>query len=354
MAERKIIHIDMDAFYASVEQRDNPLLRGKPLIVGGTPERRGVVSAASYEARKYGIRSAMPTKAAMRLYPNLKIIQPNFEKYTAISEQLFQFYLEYTDIVEPLSLDECYLDVTENKLGIKTATEIGRRLKAKIKKELFLNASVGVAPNKLLAKIASEIDKPDGFFVIKPHQIENFMKNLDIKYVWGVGRVTYKKMQELGINTCGELQRFSLIELADYFGSFGETLYYFCRGIDNRKIIAEHEIKSIGSEITFPVDSNDLEYIKNNLYMQIERVYERLTSENIKAKTITLKAKYSDFSQITRSKTLDFFTSDMKEIRQTALELIKKTEIGRKKIRLIGVSISNFNTKENFQQLELL
>ena len=245
---KKIIHIDMDAFYASVEELYNPGLIGKPVGVGGLPDRRGVICTANYEARKYGVKSAMPSKLALKLCPKLILIVPDFNKYVAVTEKLISFYKEYTDIIEPLSLDECYLDVTENKKEIKTAVEIAGILKNRIKTELHLTASVGVAPNKLLAKIASEVNKPDGLFVIKPHQVESFMKNLGIEKIWGVGKVTAKKMIEMNIRTCADLQKYSKVELSRFFGKFGETLFEFARGIDEREVVTDYEIKSIGSE----------------------------------------------------------------------------------------------------------
>jgi DNA polymerase IV len=350
---RKIIHIDMDAYYASVETRDNPALKGKPIAVGGSIESRGVISTANYEARKYGVRSAIATKTAFRLCPALILIYPDFVKYSEGTKKLISIYKEYTDIIEPLSLDECYLDVTENKKNIKTAVEVANILRGRIKKELHLTASVGIAPNKLLAKIASEVNKPDGIFVIKPHQIESFIKTLSVNKLWGVGKVTAKKMQGLGIATCADLQKYSIPDLSGMFGAFGETLYEFARGIDERCVVSDHEIKSIGSETTFPVDSNDLSFIKRKLYGEIETVYERLQKKNIKFKTVTLKAKYADFKSITRSKTFTSYKSEKPVIVKTCDMLFKKTEIGRKKIRLIGLSISNFSENSNsVSQLE--
>ncbi|MBN1469361.1 MAG: DNA polymerase IV, partial [Fusobacteriaceae bacterium] len=254
----------------------------------------------------------------------------------------------------PLSLDECYLDVTENKKGISTATEIAVELKKRIKKELNLTASVGVAPNKLLAKIASERNKPDGLFVIKPHQVDDFMKNLDVKNLWGVGKATYNILKKMNIETCGDMQKLSIVQLVDAFGIFGETLYDFARGIDHREIDLNQEIKSIGSEITFSYDTDDMTYIKENLYEQLEIVVKRLILNKIKAKTITVKIKYADFKKITRSKTISYFTDNINEIFKILSALLKKSEISKKKIRLIGVSVSNFDFHRNRDQLELL
>ncbi len=350
---RKIIHIDMDAFYASVEQRDDPGLRGRPVIVGGRPEDRGVVCTASYEARKFGIKSAMATRTALRLCPQVILVEPNFYKYRDISDTLVSFYSEYTDIIEPLSLDECYLDVTENKQNIGTATEIAELLRRRIKSELNLTASVGVAPNKLLAKIASDLNKPDGIFIIKPHQIEGFMKNLDVNRLWGVGKASGRILAGLNIKTCGDLQKYSIRELADLLGIFGETLYYFSRGMDNREVATSCEVKSIGAENTFSHDVGDLKEIKNELLVQVKRVYQRLKEESLKAKTITLKIKYADFRQITRSRTIGYYTDSIEEIYGVCLDLLEKTEIGYKKIRLIGASLANFNNRDSHQLMLL-
>jgi len=351
---KKIIHIDMDAFYASVEQRDNPDLKGKPIIVGGTPKQRGVVSTASYEARKYGIRSAMATSLALKLCPDLIIVQPNFDKYHKISRQLYSFYKEYTDIIEPLSLDECYLDVTVNKKNIKTATEIANLLRNKIKTDLHLTASVGVAPNKLIAKIASDLNKPDGMVVIKPHMVNEFIKNLDVKRIWGVGKVAYKKLESMNIKICMELQKLTIVELIDHFGKFGETLYYFCRGIDNRPVETYREIKSIGAETTFMKDIDNINIIKQGLYNQALRVVNRLKNNNIKGKTITIKLKYADFNLITRSITIDEYLDDINIIYNYCCKLLNKTNVSSKKVRLVGVSVTNFNNMNDRGQLNLL
>jgi len=342
---KKIIHVDMDAFYASIEQRDNIKLRGKPIIVGGSPDGRGVVCAASYEARKYGIKSAMPTKLALKNYPSLIIVKPDFRKYEDVSEQLINIYKMFTNKIEPLSLDECFLDVTSNKLGIATAVEIGKGIKSMIRMELNLTASVGIAPNKLLAKIASDYNKPDGFFVIKPHQVDSFIKNLEVDKLWGVGKVTYEKMVKMNIKTCSDLQIYGMIELIDHFGSFGETLYYFARGIDEREVVSERVEKSIGAERTFTEDTDDIELLNVALKSYTKIVIDRLLSENIKGKTITLKIKYEDFSHMTRSKTINYYTNDFNEIYSIASNLLKENYDGMLKIRLIGVSVSNLDNQ---------
>ena len=348
--ERKIIHIDMDAFYASVEVRNNPSLKGKPVVVGGFPEDRGVVSTASYEARKFGIRSAMATSLALKLCPGLIIIRPNFKEYRSISKKLMTFYHEYTDLVEPLSLDECYLDVTVDKKNVKIATKIGNLLRERIKKELELTASVGVAPNKLLAKIASDINKPDGIFVIKPGQVEEFIKRLDVKKIWGVGKVTLKRLNDMGIKTCGQMQQLSEIELIKNFGKFGESLFYFCRGIDEGPVIPEYDIKSIGSERTFPFDTDDLDYIKDALRNEVIIVSSRLEKGNLTGKTITLKLKYADFKRITRSVTLDHYTDYTEEIYDNCIRLYKNPSVEKKKIRLIGLAVTNLALKDDINK----
>jgi DNA polymerase-4 len=347
--QRKIIHIDMDAFYASVEVRNNPSLKGKPLVVGGFPSERGVVSTASYEARKYGIKSAMATSLAMKLCPDLIVLHPNFKEYKHISQTLVGFYREFTDLVEPLSLDECYLDVTTDKQNIGVATNIGRLLMARIKNELNLTASVGVAPNKLLAKIASDINKPDGMFVIKPVQVADFMTDLEVKKIWGVGKVTQKNLNLLGITTCGELQTLSEIDLIRHFGKFGETLYYFARGIDESPVVPDYDIKSIGSEQTFPFDTDELYYLKEALRNEVIVVSTRLEENGLCGKTITLKVKFADFKRITRSMTLEHYTDYTEEIFDVCLNLLKNTGID-KKIRLIGLAVSNLADKETVKK----
>jgi DNA polymerase IV len=350
---RKIIHIDMDAYYASIEQRDNPEFKGRPLIVGGKAEERGVVSAASYEARKFGIHSAMPTRTAVKLCKDLIIVRPDFSKYTAVARYLYNIYKDYTDLIEPMSLDEAYLDVTQNKKNIPTATEIAVEIKKRIKEELNLTASAGVATNKMLAKIASDEKKPDGLFVIKPHHVEHFVKGLKVGKISGVGKVTEKRMHDMKIFTCIDLQKFAKDELSQRFGKFGDMLYGFCRGIDNRPVITQRELKSIGAETTFREDYDDIEIIKNALLKQTERVFERLSKQNVKCSTITIKLKYSDFSQITRSLTVDEPVCDLEEIYKTARILLEKTEAGSRKVRLVGVSVGNFD-EERKQSGELL
>lgn len=335
----------MDAFYASIEQRDNKALYGRPVIVGGSPDERSVVCTASYEARKYGVKSAMPVKTAARLCPDAVILRPDFRKYQKVSKEMRAIFLEYTDLVEPISLDECYLDVTVNKRNIPYATEIAKEIRSRIKNSLNLTASAGVAPNKLLAKIASDINKPDGLFVVKPGRVDDFVKNLEVGELWGVGKVTNAKLKEMGVKTCSDLQKYSILELVKIFGVFGETLYYYCRGIDESPVYDGGGVKSIGSEITLPMDIDDIDNLVLYLENEINIAYNRLKKYNILCKTIVLKIKYFDFTRISRSKTFSFATDTFNEIHDEAVSLLKNLNI-EKKVRLIGVSFSNFIDKK--------
>ncbi|MEK6795297.1 MAG: DNA polymerase IV [Spirochaetota bacterium] len=345
MPSRKIIHIDMDAFYAAIEQRDDPSLRGKPVIVGGSPERRGVVCTASYEARKFGVHSAMAVRTALKLCPKAMLRHPDFTRYTAVSRALYDIYREYTDLVEPLSLDECYLDVTENKKGIGTATEIAREIRRRIRDELHLTASAGVAPNKFLAKVASDMRKPDGLYVIKPHQVEAFVRTLDVQHIWGVGRVTREKLYAMGIHTCTDLEAVPVTTLRRRFGKFGNELYEFARGIDERPVVAHHESKSVGSETTFAVDSIDTEFIRDALRAEIAHIAERLSRKKLAGRTVTLKVKYGDFTVITRRATKSERLSSADDILSACVSLFPATEIGSRPVRLIGASVSGFDEK---------
>lgn len=343
---RKIIHVDMDAFYAAIEQRDDPSLRGKPVVVGGSPERRGVVCTASYEARKFGVRSAMAMRTAVKLCPNAAIRRPDFTRYTAVSRALYDIYREYTDLVEPLSLDECYLDVTENKKGIGTATEIAREIRKRIRDELHLTASAGVAPNKFLAKVASDMRKPDGMYVVKPHQVDAFVAALDVKHIWGVGRVTREKLYAMNIHTCADLQALPVTSLRRRFGKFGTELYCFARGIDERPVIEHHESRSVGSETTFAEDSTDTAFITEALRAEIEHIAERLQRKKLAGRTVTLKVKYGDFTVITRRTTMAERLSAADAILAACVSLYPATEIGTRPVRLIGATVSGFEEKK--------
>jgi DNA polymerase IV len=291
----------MDAFYASVEQRDNPALRGKPVAVGGSAA-RGVVAAASYEARKFGVRSAMASKIAIRKCPTLLFAKPRFDVYKQVSNQIRAIFAEYTDLIEPLSLDEAYLDVTENKLGIETATEIAKQIKDKIFEKTQLTASAGISYNKFLAKIASDYNKPNGLFVIKPSKAEAFIDELEVARFHGVGKVTAEKMHKMGINVGADLKKYEENELVKHFGKAGHYYYYIARAIDMRHVSADGTRKSIGAENTFDTDLHTLAEMQNGLEPIINEVWRRMERSNIFGRTITLKIKFDNFETITRSK----------------------------------------------------
>ena len=337
---RAIIHVDMDAFYASVEQRDHPELKGKPIAVGGKPEGRGVVAAASYEARKFGIRSAMASGRAQALCPQLIFVKPRFEIYRRISRVVMRILRDYTDLVEPLSLDEAFLDVTINKKHLRDPVQIAQEIRKKIFEYTGLTASAGVAPNKFLAKIASDMRKPNGLMVIRPDEVEAFVVTLPVRAIPGIGRVTEEKMVALGMPTVGYVQRRSEQELIAKFGSVGSWYYQIARGIDDRPVQPHSERKSIGAERTFSVDSLDKEWIGEQLTQLANRVAESLNRKQLFGHTVTLKVKYADFDQITRALTVEdgvYSVEDISEIIQT---LVPVTGIGRQAVRLVGVAVS--------------
>ncbi|MCE6987786.1 DNA polymerase IV [Dyadobacter sp. CY323] len=344
--KRKIIHIDMDAFYASVEQRDFPEYRGKPLAVGGSPTGRGVVATASYEARKFGVRSAMSSRIAINLCPDIIFVYPRFEVYKAVSRSIREIFSRYTDLIEPLSLDEAYLDVTEDKLGIGSAMEIAARIKKEIREELQLTASAGVSINKFVAKIASDINKPDGLTFIGPSKIENFMNNLPVEKFHGVGKVTADRMKSLQLFTGADLKKLSEDELVRHFGKTGRFYYQIVRGIDDREVQTHRETKSLGAEDTFTYDLDT----KEEMHKELDRigiiVAERLQKKQLKGKTLTLKIKYHDFSQITRNHSFSKLVGDIDTITETAKALLDKVEMNDKPVRLLGISLSNFHETE--------
>lgn len=338
--ERKIIHIDMDAFYASVEQRDNPELRGKPLAVGHAEE-RGVVAAASYEARRYGVRSAMSSQKAKRLCPQLIFVSGRMDVYKSVSRQIHEIFHEYTDLIEPLSLDEAFLDVTENKPGIPLAVDIAREIKQRIRKDLNLVASAGVSYNKFLAKIASDYRKPDGLCTIHPDQALDFIARLPIESFWGVGPVTAKKMHQLGIHNGMQLRNCSQDMLLRQFGKVG-SLYYDCvRGVDLRPVEAAQIRKSIGCEHTLEKDINLKSSVIIEMYHVATELIERLHRKEFKGNTLTLKIKFHDFSQITRSITQTQELTTLDRILSLAKQLLNEVEYETHPIRLIGLSVSN-------------
>lgn len=340
MTERKIIHIDMDAFYASVEQRDNPELRGKPLAVGHAEE-RGVVAAASYEARRFGVRSAMSSQKAKRLCPQLIFVPGQMDEYKSVSRQIHEIFHEYTDIIEPLSLDEAFLDVTENKPGIPLAVEIAKEIKQKIRERLNLVASAGISYNKFLAKIASDYRKPDGLCTIHPNQALEFISRLPIENFWGVGPVTAKKMHSLGIHNGEHLRARSLETLIREFGKVGAIYYDFSRGIDLRPVETVQIRKSIGCEHTLERDINKRSSVIIELYHTAVELVGRLNRKDFRGNTLTLKIKFHDFSQITRSITQSKELLTLDVILPLAKQLLKEVEYETHPIRLIGLSVSN-------------
>ena len=338
---RRILHVDMDAFYASVEQRDDPTLRGKPLAVGGQPTRRGVVAAASYEARAFGVHSAMSMARAVRLCPSLVVVPPDFARYKAASTAVFAIFREATPLVEPLSLDEAYLDVTENAWGETLATPIARRLKDRIRAETGLTASAGVAPNKFLAKIASGWKKPDGLTVISPDRVEPFLQQLPVDALWGVGPVTARKLRARGIERLVDVRAAELQTLRDTVGSLADWLRQLANGIDDRPVVPNREAKSSGSENTYPEDLTDLASIREEIGEMAADAVGWLARKTLLARTVTIKVRYSDFTTITRSHTAAP-TREEADVVARAVQLLDKTEAGRRPIRLLGVSVHNF------------
>jgi len=333
----------MDAFYASVEQRDNPEFRGKPIVVGGMPEGRGgVVATASYEARKFGIHSAMPSKKALQFCPHVIFIRPRFDVYKDVSNKIRNIFHRYTDLVEPLSLDEAYLDVTQDKLGIGSALDIAAEIKKAIREELNLTASAGVSINKFVAKIASAMKKPDGLTFIGPSKIESFMETLPVEKFFGVGKVIATKMNGMGLRTGADLKKLTENELVRHFGKGGHFYYQIVRGIDNRMVEPNRETKSVGAEDTFSSDLTDLE----DMYLELDKiaktVTERLQRHGLSGRTITVKIKYSDFRTITRSRSFIERVDEKDIITATARQLLKASESQGKKVRLLGITVSNF------------
>jgi DNA polymerase-4 len=343
---RKIIHVDMDAFYASVEQRDNPELRGKPVAVGG-PRERGVVAAASYEARKFGVHSAMPSVTAKRKCPNLIFVHPRFDVYRAISLQIREIFAEYTPIIEPLSLDEAYLDVTENHKGMTSATRIAEEIRARIRAETELTASAGVSYNKFLAKLASDHRKPDGLFVITPEMGPAFVETLPVRKFHGVGPATAKKMNRLGIDTGLDLREQTLNFLQQHFGKAGSYFYWAARGVDERPVRADRIRKSIGAENTFPADLFTYEAACEALREIIDKVWQHCERSGSRGRTVTLKVKFANFRQITRSRTGEAQIGTRGELEQLGNALLEPLFPVGKGIRLLGVSLSSLAAMES-------
>jgi DNA polymerase IV len=335
----------MDAFFASVEQLDNPELRGKPVAVGGSGE-RSVVAAASYEARKFGVRSAMPSVIAKRLCPNLIFVKHNFTRYTEVSATIHEIFREYTDLIEPLSIDEAFLDVTEDKKNIGSATLIARKIRNEIKSRTGLTASAGISVNKFLAKIASDINKPDGLFLIKPEDAEKFIEGLSVEKFYGIGKVTAQRMHKLGIHTGADLKNWDLVSLVRNFGKAGVFFYDIVRGIDDRPVEPDQERKSVGTELTYEKDLITRFEIIAELYKLEKELMERLEHSETTGRTITMKVKFSDFRQITRSKTLQNYVRNFETLHKEVSEIRKSLKLEGSRIRLLGLSISNLETED--------
>lgn len=347
---RKIIHVDMDAFYASVEQLDNPELIGKPLAVGGSGT-RGVVSAASYEARKFGVRSAISGVKARRLCPELIFVPPRFDRYKEISKKIRAIFLDYTDLVEPLSLDEAYLDVTENKKGNPSASLIAEEIRTRIFNEVGLTASAGISVNKFVAKIASDYNKPNGQKTVNPEEVLDFLEALDIRKFYGIGKVTAEKMYQKGVYTGLDLKSKSLEFLEKNFGKAGTHYYHIVRGIHNSEVRPNRIRKSLAAERTFNKNLSSEVFMLEKLEHIAEEVSKRLTRSKVAGKTVTLKIKYSDFTLQTRSKTLPYFISDKSVVLETAKELLYQEKLNNS-VRLLGISLSNLNTEKKTKKVE--
>lgn len=355
--ERKIIHIDMDAFYASVEQRDRPELRGKPVIVGGDPRKRGVVAACSYEARRFGIHSAMPGKTAFRRCPHAVFLRPRFEVYRAVSAQIREIFYQYSDLVEPLSLDEAFLDVTVNKKACPSATRIAQAIREKIRRKTGLTASAGVSFNKFLAKTASDINKPDGITVIRPEDADAFIDRLPIRKFFGVGKATEKKMCRLGIYRGADLKKYPKADLIRFFGKAGNYFHDIAHGLDERPVNPERIRKSLGKESTLAEDTDDISLMLEILDELAEKITALAQQHHLRGYTLTLKVKYADFQTVTRSITCASPFSEKEKMMSYAKNLLKCTGAGKKKVRLLGLGISNFpgesGIAEKFVQLPL-
>lgn len=338
---RKIVHIDMDAFYASVEQRDDPSLKGKPVVVAWRGQ-RSVVCAASYEARRYGIRSAMPAMRAEKMCPDAVFLPPDFTRYRAVSQQIRAIFLSHTDLVEPLSLDEAYLDVTQTKTGLATATEVAQSIRAEIRETTALTASAGVAPNKFIAKIASDWRKPDGIFVVRPHQVERFLRTLPVKKLPGVGKATQNTLSSMGIAVVGDLLAFELRELEGRFGRFGVRLYNLARGVDHNEVRPDRPVKSISAEQTFEHDLALGELVAPT-QAAAERTWAAAAKSDREGRTVVLKLKTSEFQTVSRSITPTTRPNSLDELTHYALELLERVDLpAATRYRLVGVGLSNF------------
>jgi DNA polymerase-4 len=349
---RTIIHLDMDAFYPAVEVLDNPELKGKPVIVGGGRE-RGVVSSASYEARKFGVHSAQPMATAMRLCPDGVFLPVRMSRYKEVSEQVFEIFFRFTPLVEPLSIDEAFLDVTGSIRLFGEPVEIARKIKQMIVNETGLTVSAGVAPSKFVAKIASDMEKPDGLTVVPADRVRKFLDPLPVKKMWGVGKVTQQALARLNVRTFEDLSRVPAEVLEQEFGKHGLKMHQLSMGIDEREVVPEHDVKSIGHEETFSRDIVDMELAKKELLYLTDKVARRMRREQVTGRTITLKVKYTDFVLITRSTTLSEATDDGPKIYSTVSRLLEKTQVGKRPVRLLGISVSQLSFLGSESQLSL-
>jgi DNA polymerase-4 len=347
---RKIIHLDMDAFFAAVEMRDNPSLRNVPMAVGGSPDRRGVLCTSNYEARKFGVRAALPTAHALKLCPHLVLVKPNFHKYAEASEIVFDIFHEYSDFVEGLSLDEAFLDVTNSSRFQGSATLMAQEIRKEIFKRTGLTASAGIGPNKLIAKLASDVNKPNGIFTVAPHQVDAFMVKMPIERIWGVGKVTAKRMHEMGIKTCLEMQSYTRSDLIHHFGKFGDVLYDFCRGLDDREVETEHERKSLGTEETFNKDITSFDDMKLHIVRMVQEVKDSLEQYQDKTvKNLHVKIKYFDFKQTTIERQLPINEESF------LLLLEERWCQDPRPVRLLGVGVKFAESKDvSVFQLPLL
>lgn len=349
---RKIIHIDMDAFYASVEQRDRPELKGKPVAVGGDGK-RGVIAAASYEAREFGVRSAMSSRMAVQKCRHLVFVYPRFHVYKEVSNQIREIFFEYTDKVEPLSLDEAYLDVTENKKGLDSATQIANEIRAKILDVTQLTASAGISMNKFLAKTASDINKPNGYCLIHPTKAEEFVKQLPIEKFFGIGKATAKRMNRLNIHTGEDLLKYDLPQMVRLFGKSGNYYHKIVRAIDDREVKPNRKAKSVSVENTFRDDLTEVEEIQNQLSSLTSELIRRLKNRGIAYKTVVLKVRYEDFETISRNKSLGSYEQDLELIGQLAMELWAPLEAERRPIRLLGIGVANILRPDEAEAIQL-
>ncbi len=351
-AVRRILHCDMDCFYAAVHVRDDPSLRGRPVVVGGSPQSRGVIAAANYEARRFGVRSATPSARAYRLCPQAVFLRPDFPRYQAESQEIFAIFREFTDLVQPASLDEAYLDVSARLDPWGSATAVAQEIRRRVREERGLTVSVGVGPNRLVAKIASDFDKPDGLTVVKPHRVAAFLEPLLVRKLHGVGPATERALQELGVQTVLELRRLSERRLKQRFGRYGGVLYRFARGIDDRPVRTDRVRKSLGSETTYSQDLVDLEAIDRELHRLSTGLSRSLARRELEARTLTLKVRYSDFTTVTRSLSSQP-TRAADALLETARLLLTRTEAGRRPVRLLGLTASKLQTEGEDSQLRL-